>query len=302
MLNKINNIIKIGTRGSPLALWQAKQVSNKLPHSKIIKIKTTGDTIIDQPLASIGGKGLFTKELDQELINGSIDIAVHSLKDVPTIIPKELSLAYILPRGAPEDILISNSNSKDLISLPQNTILGTSSPRRYSQIKRIRPDIIIKSIRGNVSTRLNKIKDNEISATILALAGITRLNIDVNYAVLDYKECMPPASQGIVGITYVRTNENIKAMLELNKNLLTQYQALGERSVLKIINGDCHSSVAVTSSINNQDITIYAKVFSKNGLDMVEASSSGKLEEAKIIGENIGHKLIEKGGLRILQL
>ena len=227
---------------------------------------------------------------------------MHSLKDVPTIIPKELSLAYILPRGAPEDILISNSNSKDLISLPQNTILGTSSPRRYSQIKRIRPDIIIKSIRGNVSTRINKIKDNEISATILALAGITRLNIDVNYAILDYKECMPPASQGIVGITYVRTNENIKAMLELNKNLLTQYQALGERSVLKIINGDCHSSVAVTSSINNRDITIYAKVFSKNGLDMVEASSSGKLEAAKIIGENIGHKLIEKGGLRILQL
>jgi hydroxymethylbilane synthase len=302
MLNKINNIIKIGTRGSPLALWQAKQVSNKLPHSKIIEIKTTGDTIIDQPLASIGGKGLFTKELDQELINGSIDIAVHSLKDVPTIIPKELSLAYILPRGAPEDILISNSNSKDLISLPQNTILGTSSPRRYSQIKRIRPDIIIKSIRGNVSTRINKIKDNEISATILALAGITRLNIDVNYAILDYKECMPPASQGIVGITYVRTNENIKAMLELNKNLLTQYQALGERSVLKIINGDCHSSVAVTSSINNQDITIYAKVFSKNGSDMVEASSTGKLEDAQIIGENIGHKLIEKGGLRILKL
>ena len=302
MLNKINNIIKIGTRGSPLALWQAKQVSNKLPHSKIIKIKTIGDTIIDQPLASIGGKGLFTKELDQELINGNIDIAVHSLKDVPTIIPKELSLAYILPRGAPEDILISNSNSKDLISLPQNTILGTSSPRRYSQIKRIRPDIIIKSIRGNVSTRINKIKGNEISATILALAGITRLNIDVNYAVLNYKECMPPASQGIVGITYVRTNENIKAMLELNKNLLTQYQALGERSVLKIINGDCHSSVAVTSSINNQDITIYAKVFSKNGSDMVEASSTGKLKEAKIIGENIGHKLIEKGGLRILQL
>jgi hydroxymethylbilane synthase len=302
MLNKINNIIKIGTRGSPLALWQAKQVSNKLPYSKIIKIKTTGDTIIDQPLASIGGKGLFTKELDQELLNGNIDIAVHSLKDVPTIIPKELSLAYILPRGAPEDILISNSNSKDLISLPENTILGTSSPRRYSQIKRIRPDIIIKSIRGNVSTRINKIKGNEISATILALAGITRLNIDVNYAVLDYKECMPPASQGIVGITYVRTNENIKAILELNKNLLTQYQALGERSVLKIINGDCHSSVAVTSSINNQDITIYAKVFSKNGSDMVEASSTGKLEDAQIIGENIGHKLIEKGGLRILKL
>ena len=135
MLNKLNNIIKIGTRGSPLALWQATQVSKKLPNAKIIKIKTTGDTIIDQPLASIGGKGLFTKELDQELINGNIDLAVHSLKDVPTIIPKEFGLAYILPRGAPEDILISNSNAKDLVSLPENTILGPSSPEDIHKLK-----------------------------------------------------------------------------------------------------------------------------------------------------------------------
>ena len=302
MLNKLNNIIKIGTRGSPLALWQATQVSKKLPNATIIKIKTTGDTIIDQPLASIGGKGLFTKELDQELINGNIDLAVHSLKDVPTIIPKEFGLAYILPRGAPEDILISNSNAKDLMSLPENTILGTSSPRRYSQIKRLRPDIIIKSIRGNVSTRINKIKNNEITATILALAGITRLNIDIDYAILDYKECMPPASQGIVGITYLKTNQNIEAKLESHKNLLTQYQALGERSVLKVINGDCHSSVAVTSSINDQNLTIYAKVFSRSGADMVEASGTGKLKQCEEIGESIGHKLIEKGGLKILKL
>ena len=302
MLNKMNNIIKIGTRESPLALWQATQVSNKLPNTKIIKIKTTGDKIIDQPLASIGGKGLFTKELDQELINGNIDLAVHSLKDVPTIIPNEFGLAYILPRGAPEDILISNSNAKNLMSLPENSVLGTSSPRRYSQIKRIRPDIIIKSIRGNVATRINKIKDNEISATILALAGISRLNIDINYAILDYKECMPPASQGIVGITYLKTNENIKAKLEYNKNLLTYYQALGERSVLKIINGDCHSSVAVTSTINDQSLKIHAKIFSRNGSDMVEAYNTGKLDNSKEIGESIGYKLIEKGGLKILKL
>tara|TARA_B110000238_G_scaffold198273_1_gene242559 strand:+ start:49 stop:957 length:909 start_codon:yes stop_codon:yes gene_type:complete len=302
MLNKMNNIIKIGTRESPLALWQATQVSNKLPNTKIIKIKTTGDKIIDQPLASIGGKGLFTKELDQELINGNIDLAVHSLKDVPTIIPNEFGLAYILPRGAPEDILISNSNAKNLMSLPENSVLGTSSPRRYSQIKRIRPDIIIKSIRGNVATRINKIKDNEISATILALAGISRLNIDINYAILDYKECMPPASQGIVGITYLKTNENIKAKLEYNKNLLTYYQALGERSVLKIINGDCHSSVAVTSTINDQSLKIHAKIFSRNGSNMVEAYNTGKLDNSKEIGESIGYKLIEKGGLKILKL
>ena len=212
MVNKSNNIIRIGTRGSPLALWQAKKVNNKLTEGKIIKIKTTGDKINNQPLASIGGKGLFTKELDQELIKGNIDLAVHSLKDVPTIIPKEFDLAYILPRGQPEDILISNTNAKDLMSLPKNTLLGTSSPRRHSQIKRIRPDITIIPIRGNILTRLNKIKNNQISATILALAGISRLKINISYSVLNYAECMPPASQGIIGITYLKKNKIIKEL------------------------------------------------------------------------------------------
>ena len=302
MLNKSNNIIRIGTRESPLALWQAEKVKNKLEGGKIIKIKTTGDKIIDQPLASLGGKELFTKEIDQELINGNIDIAVHSLKDVPTVIPEEFDLAYILPRGAPEDILISKTNSQDLMSLAKNTILGTSSPRRYSQVKRIRPDIIIKPIRGNVLTRINKIKDNQITATILALAGISRLKINVNYSVLNYEECMPPASQGIIGITYLKTNKYIKKELENHKNILTELQALGERSVLKIINGDCHSSVAVTSVINDKAITISAKVFSTNGTNMVAASSTGKLEQSQVIGESIGYKLIEKGGLEILKL
>ena len=302
MVNKSNNIIRIGTRGSPLALWQAKKVNNKLTEGKIIKIKTTGDKIINQSLASIGGKGLFTKELDQELINGNIDLAVHSLKDVPTIIPKEFDLAYILPRGQPEDILISNTNAKDLMSLPKNTLLGTSSPRRHSQIKRIRPDITIIPIRGNILTRLNKIKNNQISATILALAGISRLKINISYSVLNYAECMPPASQGIIGITYLKKNKIIKNKLDYHKNLITEYQAIGERAVLKVINGDCHSSVAVTSYINNKDITISAKVFSTNGSSMIAASNTGNLEKSEDIGESIGYSLIKKGGLKILKL
>tara|TARA_B100000809_G_C15096828_1_gene515331 strand:+ start:499 stop:1407 length:909 start_codon:yes stop_codon:yes gene_type:complete len=302
MVNKSNNIIRIGTRGSPLALWQAKKVNNKLTEGKIIKIKTTGDKINNQPLTSIGGKGLFTKELDQELINGNIDLAVHSLKDVPTIIPKEFDLAYILPRGQPEDILISNTNAKDLMSLPKNTLLGTSSPRRHSQIKRIRPDITIIPIRGNILTRLNKIKNNQISATILALAGISRLKINISYSVLNYAECMPPASQGIIGITYLKKNKIIKNKLDHHKNLITEYQAIGERAVLKVINGDCHSSIAVTSRINNKDITISAKVFSTNGSSMIEASNTGNLEKSEDIGESIGYSLIKKGGLKILKL
>ena len=302
MVNKSNNIIRIGTRGSPLALWQAKKVNNKLTEGKIIKIKTTGDKINNQPLASIGGKGLFTKELDQELINGNIDLAVHSLKDVPTIIPKEFDLAYILPRGQPEDILISNTNAKDLMSLPKNTLLGTSSPRRHSQIKRIRPDITIIPIRGNILTRLNKIKNNQISATILALAGISRLKINISYSVLNYAECMPSASQGIIGITYLKKNKIIKNKLDHHKNLITEYQAIGERAVLKIINGDCHSSVAVTSYINNNNITISAKVFSTNGSSMIETYKTGNLEKSEDIGESIGYSLIKKGGLKILKL
>jgi len=302
MLNKSKAIIKIGTRGSPLALWQASQVRAKLQEGEIIKINTTGDNIIDKPLSSVGGKGLFTKELDQELLNHNIDIAVHSLKDVPTIMSEEFNIAFILPRGAPEDVLISNTQAKNIISLPNNTILGTSSPRRYSQIKRIRPDISIVPLRGNVATRLDKVKNNKITATVLALAGITRLNINIDYSILNYNECMPAASQGIIGITYLKTNTKIKKQLNYYKNLITDYQARGERAVLKVINGDCDSAVGVTSYIKNQTITISAKVFSTNGEKMIEASNSGPLKKSIDIGKSIGQTIIQKGGLEILKL
>ena len=174
-----NNILKIGTRGSPLALWQAYEAKKLLLNAEIIKIKTTGDKITDQPLSAIGGKGLFTKEIDKELINKRIDLAVHSLKDIPTTIPEEFNLSFILPRGAPEDILISQNNSKNIYSLPINSTIGTSSPRRYAQIKRIRPDIKISPIRGNINTRLDKVKNKEVTAIRLALAGINRLKIEI---------------------------------------------------------------------------------------------------------------------------
>ena len=297
-----NNILKIGTRGSPLALWQAYEAKKLLLNAKIIKIKTTGDKITDQPLSAIGGKGLFTKEIDKELINKRIDLAVHSLKDIPTTIPEEFNLSFILPRGAPEDILISQNNSKNIYSLPINSTIGTSRPRRYAQIKRIRPDIKILPIRGNINTRLDKVKNKEVTAIILALAGINRLKIEIPYSILDYEECMPAASQGIIGITYLKSNIKVQTILSKLININTQYQAIGERAVLNVINGDCHSPIAVTSSIISNRISISAKIFSIDGKNMIEQCKTDITENAEMLGKDIGNNLIKMGALELLKL
>ncbi|MBH87805.1 MAG: hydroxymethylbilane synthase [Pelagibacterales bacterium] len=297
-----NNILKVGTRGSPLALWQAYEVKKLLNNVKIIKIKTTGDKITNKPLSSIGGKGLFTKEIDKELINENIDIAVHSLKDVPTIIPDKFNLTCILPRGEAEDVLISNNNAKNINSLPLNSTIGTSSPRRHAQIKRIRPDIKIFPIRGNINTRLKKVKNKEVFATILALAGIKRLNVNTTYSILNYAECMPAASQGIIGITYLKKNFKIKEILDKLLNQETNYQALGERAVLLAINGDCHSPIAVTSSIEKNKITIFARIFTLDGKRMIEDSKTDIIKNAETLGNEIGRNLIRMGALSLLKL
>ena len=297
-----NNILKIGTRGSPLALWQAYEAKKLLLNAEIIKIKTTGDKVTDQPLSAIGGKGLFTKEIDKELINKRIDLAVHSLKDIPTTIPEEFNLSFILPRGAPEDILISQNNSKNINSLPIKSTIGTSSPRRYAQIKRIRPDIKILPIRGNINTRLDKVKNKEVTAIILALAGINRLKIEIPYSILDYEECMPAASQGIIGITYLKSNIKVQTILSKLININTQYQAIGERAVLNVINGDCHSPIAVTSSIVSNRITISAKIFSIDGKNMIEQCKTDITENAEMLGKDIGNNLIKMGALELLKL
>ncbi len=298
----LNNIIKIGTRGSPLALWQANEIKKILQKGKIIKIKTSGDKITNKPLYSIGGKGLFTKELDKELIKNNIDIAVHSLKDVPTIIPDEVNLICILPRGAPEDILISNNNVKNIKSLPIKCTIGTSSPRRYAQIKRIRPDIKILPIRGNINTRLNRVKNKEVTATILALAGINRLQIETPYSILSYNECMPAASQGIIGVSYLKTNTQIEELLNRLMNTKVQYQALGERAVLSMIKGDCHSPIAVVSDLTKNKITISARIFSHDGKMMIEENKTDIIENAVSLGKKIGNNLIKMGALKILKL
>ena len=291
----------IGTRSSPLALWQAEQVNKKLDKGKIIKIQTTADKMINKNLSEIGGKGLFSKELDEALINKKIDLAVHSLKDLPTIISKYIDLAYILPRGSYTDILISGKNIKNLNDFPTGSKIGTSSPRRFAQIKSIRPDINIIPIRGNIQTRLKKINNKDIDAIILASAGIRRLKIKVNFSVLRSPNFLTTAGQGLIAITYLKSNIYVKKMLSAIKNYNTSYQANAERAVLEKLNGDCNSAIAVNSKIKNNNIFIKAIVYSSNGNTHIGETVNGKLGESYFLGHILGDKLIKLGALKLLQ-
>jgi len=301
MNNKKAKHIKIGTRGSPLALWQAQQVLNKIENSKIIKIKTTADIMANKPLSEIGGKGLFTRELDKALLNNKIDIAVHSLKDIPTNLPKKIGLTCILARGKDQDILIPAKKEWDILSLPKNSVIGTSSPRRTAQLKIIRPDITIIPIRGNIHSRLKQVNDKNIHGIILALTGIKRLNIKTNYSILKNTSFLPSAGQGIIATTYMKKNTKIKNLLKKHENFQTLQQAIAERSVLEVLNGDCDSAIAVNSKILGKNIYITSNVYSLNGKNMVQSLLKGSIIDAKILGKKLGEKLIKNGALEILK-
>ena len=301
MINKKINYIKIGTRGSPLAIWQAKQVLNKIEDGKIIKIKTTADIMVNISLSEIGGKGLFTRELDQALLKNKIDIAVHSLKDIPTNLSKKIGLTCILPRGNHEDILIPAKIEWNLLSLPKNSIIGTSSPRRTTQLKILRPDITIIPIRGNIHSRLKQLNEKNIDGIILALAGIKRLNIQTNYSILENTSFLPSAGQGIIAITYLKKNTKIKNLLKKHENFQTLQQAIAERSVLKVLNGDCDSAIAANSKVLKENIYITSNVYSLNGKIIIKNSLKGSIIDAKILGKKLGEKLIKQGALEILK-
>ena len=209
--------IKIGTRGSSLALWQANTVKNAI-HSKysnidieIVKIKTMGDKIKDVPLAKIGGKGLFLKEIEETLLSNKIDLAVHSMKDVPVILPEGLEIYATLKREDPRDVLISQKY-KNLKYFPENSVIGTSSLRRKAQILKYNSGINIKDLRGNVQTRLKKLKEHQYDGIILAMAGLLRLGLaDVITEAIDLNLMIPAVCQGIIGIEVGKDNENIKS-------------------------------------------------------------------------------------------
>jgi hydroxymethylbilane synthase len=302
---KIKNIT-IASRESPLAIWQAEHIKSKInqlhPDIKInIKgFKTQGDILLNQSLATIGGKGLFIKELEQALLAKKADLAVHSMKDLPMDIPDEFQLTAITERGDPRDAFISN-NFNSLDDMPKGTIVGTSSLRRQSQIKATRPDLIIEPLRGNLQTRLKKLDEGQYSAIILAAAGLIRLGLEDRIKkYLETEISIPAVGQGALGIEVLSENEElIKMLLELNDDN-TSRCVLAERVVSRSLAGSCTAPLGAYASISNNDFIIKGFVASPDGAQIIYAETKGNKSDFYKLGEALSQILIDKGARDIL--
>ena len=276
MINKINKqqaIIRIGTRGSPLALMQANEVKsllvklNNLPEEniKISIIKTTGDKILDRPLSSIGGKGLFTKEIEEALINHKIDIAVHSLKDMPTKQPEGLLVNCFLEREDPRDAFIS-TKIKNHTKLHNNAIIGTSSLRRKAQILNIIPTVDVVEFRGNVQTRLKKLEDGIADCTFLAIAGLKRLNLThLITEPMPITKMLPAVAQGIICIEQRSNDNKISELLKPLNHKPTMIRAIAERTMLEILDGSCQTPIAGLATIKEDQIILKGEILKLDG-------------------------------------
>ncbi|MBN1252413.1 MAG: hydroxymethylbilane synthase [Bacteroidales bacterium] len=302
-----NTTIKIGTRGSQLALYQAERLKSELlekfpeKNFEIKIIKTKGDKILDVALSKIGDKGLFTKEIENELIAGSVDIAVHSLKDLPTVLPKGLKLGAVLERGEFRDALIS-LNGKKITDLNENDIIATSSLRRKAQLLKINPNFNIIDIRGNVNTRIDKMKNGYCTAMIMAAAGLQRLNMDEYISeVVDHKIITPAVSQGIIAIETRENDDFIDSIVEKINHPESYLAALAERKFLNILEGGCQIPVGCYTEFTNDDFSITGFISMPDNTNLIEGSLSGKKENAVEIAEKLAKSFHSKGALQIVE-
>lgn len=298
--------IRIGTRKSVLALAQAELVRARLHLAfpmleiELVPIITSGDKNTDKILADIGGKGLFTLELEEQLKDGRIDIAVHSLKDMETFLTPGLMIAATLERADPRDVLVSRSGKK-LHELPAGAQIGTSSPRRAAQILIERPDLEIIPFRGNVITRLAKLKDGEAEATLLALAGLARLNkADEATEILDTARFTPASGQGTIAIECAENNEEMLVALAQIDHLPTHTISLAERAVLAGLGGSCRTPIAAYGNIIDDTLYMEAMVARPDGSAHVKASRKGHESDAVRIGGELAQELLSKGGKELL--
>ena len=291
--------LKLGTRGSPLALAQAHLVKAALTDAHglseddvtIITVKTTGDAVQDRPLAEIGGKALWTKELDRALGEGEIDLAVHSMKDVETVRPAEIILAANLPRADMRDRLIGASSIADL---PESARVGTSSPRRAAQMLHIRPDLAVETLRGNVATRLAAVETGKIDATLLAAAGLDRLGHGDIGAAIPVETMLPAAQQGAIGIETRAEDAEFRAMVAAINDVATFQCIEAERALLLAIGGDCHSPVAALAEIAGDVMTISAQILLHDGSETVSAEIDGSVDDRIALAETLGGTLLER--------
>lgn len=309
---KKKNRVCIGTRGSKLALWQAEWVKSEIQslHPEIeislIKIKTTGDMILDVPLAKIGGKGLFVKEIEEAILRHKVDMAVHSMKDVPTELPEGLHLAAICRREDPRDALITKVQSSEFRvqsykDLPHGATVGTSSLRRLCQLMNIRPDLKIVQLRGNLDTRIRKLDEGQFDAIIVAVAGVKRLGLAYRITeILEPEICLPAIGQGAIGIECRVNDKVINTILGALNHQETSISVRAERAILRRLGGGCQVPIAAYARIEDGRVIMDGLVGSITGERVIKGHAEGKLEDHERLGTNLAEYLLSRGAKEIL--
>jgi hydroxymethylbilane synthase len=294
-------MLVIASRGSQLALWQARWVAGRLTalghQCRIEIIKTTGDKITDVPLAKVGGKGLFTKEIEEALLDGRAQLAVHSLKDLPTELPAGLVLAAVPEREDPSDAIVG----KRLDELPQGARVGTSSLRRAAQLRKLRPDLEIESVRGNLDTRLRKLDEGRYDAILLAAAGLKRLGWGGRIAeILPADRMCPAVGQGALAIETCASGAGFDAVRELD-DTPTHAAVAAERGLLAALGGGCQVPIGAHATVSGSELRLLGVVASPDGSEVVRAEGRGAVQDAAEVGRRLGEELLAMGARKILE-
>ena len=297
-------LLRLGTRGSPLALAQAGQVRARLAAAlrvaadaiEIRVIRTTGDTIQNRPLVDIGGKGLFTKEIEQALLDGTIDVAVHSAKDIPAVLPDGLMLAACLPREDARDAFISRK-AASFAALPQGAVVGTASPRRQAMVKRLRADLAVVPLRGNVETRLKKLDAGEVDATLLAMAGLNRLGLaSAATAPLDLDDFVPAVGQGVIALETRIDDETTRAKLAAVDDAAAVTALTAERAFLAELEGSCRTPIAGHARIDRDALRFRGLIAKPDGSECYDTARAGAAADAAALGRDAAQELRRRAG------
>ncbi|MDG4813588.1 hydroxymethylbilane synthase [Hydrogenovibrio sp. 3SP14C1] len=304
----MNKTLRIATRKSPLAMWQAEFVKAELERIhdgltvELLPMSTKGDKILDVPLAKIGGKGLFTKELEDRMLAGEADIAVHSMKDVPMVLPEGFALGAILERHEPTDAFVSNHYAH-FEELPQGAVLGTSSLRRKAQLMAARPDLIVKDLRGNVGTRLGKLDAGQYDAIVLATSGLKRLELDERIRhELSPETCLPAVSQGTLGIEYFEKDQEVLELIKVLNHRDTEIRTLAERAMNHRLEGGCQVPIGVYAELEKDDqIYVRGLVGALDGSEILRSETRGLQKDAEKLGVYVAEQLLEQGAGEILK-
>ncbi len=300
-----SGVLHLGSRGSKLALWQAEFVRFEVERRtggkvEIVKIKTTGDMILDVPLARVGGKGLFVKEIEEALIAGRIDIAVHSMKDVPTDLPDALEIVAITEREDPRDAFLSNK-VKRFEDLPKGARVGTSSLRRQTQLLGLRPDLVVVDNRGNLDTRIRKMEEGKFDAIILAAAGLRRLGWERRITqVLPKEVSLPAIGQGALGIEIRRDDRETREAVSFLNDRDTSFAVRAERGFLKRLEGGCQVPIAAYGRTKGNSVSLEGMVGRPDGSQIIRGSAQGSVSDPEAVGVSLAEQLLARGAKEIL--